>query len=892
MKYLIILLLLLSITPILNAQNIPTPAIMTMINAELTKRGLNESEVKSRLLKEGIDLENIPPAELPKYQTKVMAVLDEMEKEKKAAASDTTKVVPSAITINIPKTPMTTKEEAIAEAEQRVIQKAASLDNPDAIYGHGLFTDQSLDVFRTTDGSRAPDTYILGAGDEIRITIFGASQTDMQLPINIDGYIQPSGMPKIFLQGLTMLQAKSLLHDRLSASYTFNPDQFAITVASARTIMVNVFGETKLTGGFNLSALNSAFNALSAAGGPTNIGTVRAIQLIRGNARKTIDLYAFMNDPAIQFKFDLQQNDILYVPVAQQLVKIEGAVKRPMQYEMLPNETLADLIKYAGGIKMNAYPDFVQIERVGNGEVRLQEWNLTDVISGKQNVSLRNGDIVRIREIGKPIEQFTEISGSVFYPGRYDLAGSPSLDLLLKNAQPTPQAKMDLVFVERMRPDSTIEQLNLNWQEMSHGGQTFKLQPRDKINIPQLARYRDVDSITVSGYVRKPFTKNYRVGDHLTIKQAIEMAGGLQTSAFPVAYIFRKDVLNPQKMQYIRIELDKAANLQLQPGDQLNVYDNTTYVNVGEVRVSGAVKNPRAYTYDSSLTIRDLITTSGGFTVGAALNRIEIFRTVLSPKEAVKLEMITLEVDSAFHVLSPAGFDIHPYDQVVVRQTPAFSMGRMVEISGEVVYPGVYLLGTKSTPLSTVIKKAGGLLTSADAKGSRLFRTFNSRGLITMDVDAAMRNAGNLKLDPILFEGDVININRLENTVSIASLGTRLKQTNLDSSLTTRSLNIVYQGNHSAKWYVKNYAGGFIKEADKKSVTITLKNGQMKSTKSFLWLFKKYPQVETGATVSMQLKPPKVPKTGDEKMNWDSFWSRTLAATTAIVTLLVLSKQL
>lgn len=898
MKHILLILLLFTLAPTLSAQkNIPTPAVTNMIMGELSKRGLTESEVKVRLLQQGIDLENIPVAELPKYQARVKSILDQMEKEKKAAATDTTKVnaptispmnaAPANPNLNLQKAPITTKQEAVAEAAQRVAQKAEALAEPDKIYGHSLFRDQSLEVFRTTDGSRAPDTYILGAGDEIRVSIFGASQTDMQFPVNSEGFIQPTGMPKIYLQGLSLLQARNLLQDRFSSSYTFNSDQFALTVAAARTIMVNVFGETKLTGGFNLSALNSAFNALSAAGGPTNIGSVRTIQLIRGNNRKTIDLYAFMNDPSVQFKFDLQMNDILFVPVAQQIVTLAGAVKRPMKYEVLPKETLSDLVKYAGGINVNAYPDFVQIERYVNGELRLQEWNLADVLSGKTTVQLLNGDVIRIKTIGKPILQYSEISGSVYYPGSYDLANSPTLVDLLKNAQPTPQAKIELIFVERIRPDLTTEQINLNWEEMKKTGQNFKLQPKDKITIPEQSRFRDVATISVSGLVRNPFEKTLALGDRLTVKQALEIAGGLQTSAFPVAYIFRKDLLNPQKIQYIRIELDKSANLQLQPGDQLNVYDNTTYVNVGEVRVSGAVKTPRAYTFDNSLTIRDLLTNSGGFTLGAALNRIEVFRTVISPKEQVKLDLITLEVDSAFQVLSPTNFDIRPYDQVVVRQTPAFTMGRMVEISGEIVYPGVYLLETKTTPLSAVIKKAGGLLPSADAKGSRLFRTFNGRGQITMDVNTAIQNAGNVQLDPILFEGDVININRLENTISIESLGTRLKMEG------TNSLNVVFQGNKSAKWYINNYAGGFLKEADKGSVTTTLRNGQVRSTKRVLLIFKRYPHIEPGATIGMSLKPPKEPKTEDKnKVDWDKIFNRTLSATTALIALMVLAKQL
>jgi len=364
--------------------------------------------------------------------------------------------------------PVTTAKEAAAEASQRVIQTAAvKKEGVIAIYGHSLFTDKSLEVFRTTDGAQAPDTYVLGDGDEIRISIFGASQTDIQQQVALDGSIQPTGVAKIFLKGLSLAQAKEVIQNRLSSAYTFRSDQFAVTIVTARTIMVNVFGEANITGGFTISALNSALNALSAAGGPTDIGSVRSIQLIRGNTRRNIDIYAFMNDPATQFKFDLQNNDIIFVPVVKTLVTIEGAVKRPMTYEMLPNETLTNLIQYAGDVKMDVFPDFVQIERYINGEQRLFEYDLKEVRSGKTKVDLMNGDLVHIKAIGKPMDQYVDVEGSVYYPGRFDLSSNATLKALIANAKPTYQAKTDVLFIERIKPDSTFEVLSVQFPEHS-----------------------------------------------------------------------------------------------------------------------------------------------------------------------------------------------------------------------------------------------------------------------------------------------------------------------------------------------------------------------------------------------------------------------------------------
>ena len=780
-------------------------------------------------------------------QTEGAGMIKPPEFTKESKKSDTIKVPEIVL-------PKTTPQEAAAEAAQRVVQAEAAKTGGSIIYGHSMFADQSLEVFRTTDGTHAPDTYILGAGDELRITIFGASQNDIQVTISKEGYIEPAGSPKIFLQGLSLAQARNLITGRLSASYSFRPDQITVTIATARTMLVNIFGETKITGGFQISALNSVFNVLSAAGGPTDIGSVRNIQLIRGTDRKTIDLYAFMSNPTYAFQFDLQQNDIIFVPVVKKLVAIEGAVKRPMMYEMLDNESLTDLIHYAGGIKVDAYTDFVQIQRFENDIPRLFEWNLSEILSGKEKVDLQNGDIVRIKLMAKPIDQFVSISGKVYYPGTYDLVKNSTIRSILKNAQTTSQADLALVFVERIRPDATIEYLTVPWAKLRDSGKDFPLQNGDRIKISEQARYKYTGIIGVEGDVKEPFEKTFAMDDHLPVKDAIEMAGGLNPTANPVAYIFRRNLLNPVLMNYIRINLDSAGNIQLQPGDRLHVYNNTVFTNIGEVYVSGAVKDPQTLTYSPELTIRDLITTAGGLTVGAALNYIKVFRTILSPTEPSKQEMLTIEMDSTYQVVSPSSFILKPYDHIVVPLTPSFTLGRTIEIKGEVNYPGQYVLTNKQVSLSDVIAMAGGLLGSADKQGSRLFRSFNKVGEITIDVGKALNMKGNIKCDLVLMEGDVITIPRLENTVTIRNNGTALAEY---SGSSDGVMNLVYQGPKSAKWYVNHFAGGFLPKADRNSVTVIGRNGRMKGTsRTFLWM-RKYPKVSTGSLINVKMKPVK-----------------------------------
>jgi protein involved in polysaccharide export with SLBB domain len=486
------------------------------------------------------------------------------------------------------------------------------------------------------------------------------------------------------------------------------------------------------------------------------------------------------------------------------------------------------------------------------------------------------------------MENYVSISGDVYYGGNFDYSKNRSLQVLIDNAKPRYTARTEYVLIERTRPDETVEVLTVPFPGVN-GNPDFMLQARDAVKVLQLADFRDEATISVVGQVRSPFTRSFGLNDRMTIGQAIELADGLKPSVYPVAYITRTDITNPDKKEYIQINLEKDKDQLLQPGDELRIYDNTTYTNVGEVRISGAVKNPLGTTYDASLSVQDLITMAGGFEVGAALNRVEVFRLDLSDTKDVKYDLITLEVDENYNPLQP--FDLMPYDHVVVRQMPNFAMGRTVEINGRVRYPGVYVLEDSRTQLSEVIKMAGGLMEDASPY-TTLFRTYNNRGPIGVDLKGAIRNSRRDKQDPILMEGDVINVMRLENTVTIREIGTRMAQYVPEEYASTQKT-VTYQGAHDAAWYIKNYAGGFQKFADRNSVTVTLPNNQSESTKKFLF-FRTYPKVEPGSviTLSMDTKRKEKAEEPKEKIKWDQLAASSLSALTSIVSMILLIERL
>lgn len=869
--------------------------MMAMAQAELQKRGLNEMDVRTRLMEEGIDVDNIAPTEYANYQGRVIEILNKMQTEKAKADSTRTFVPSNNLIATTTVSPVTTEKEAAAEKkdtadvkkkDDKDKKKVVDIDSLE-IYGHSLFTGKSLDVFRTTDGAQAPETYVLGEGDEVHISIFGSSQTEIHQRIGADGSIQPAGAAKIFLKGMTMAQARQAIQSKLASHYSFREDQIAVRIITARTVSVSIYGEVETQGGFSVSALNNVFNALAAAGGPTKIGSVRNIQLSRGGKNSRLDLYAYMTKPDPKIQYDLQNGDVMFVPVAQSVVSIRGGVNRPMKYEMIQGEGLKDLIGYAGGLVYNAYMDYVQVERYENGERKILEFKLSDVMSGKQKVDMHNGDAVFIHTTDVKMENFVAIEGDVYYEGNYDALKNTSLQALIDRAKPRYTAKTDYVFVERMSADSTVSILTVPFPGVD-GNADFTLQARDKVRVMKKSAYRDVDTISVSGQVRTPFARVFGLNDRMTVGQAIEYAGGLKASVFPVAYIFRKDVENPSKKEYLRISLDTDLDQMLQPGDKLNIYDNSTYTNVGEVRVSGAVKNPVETTFDQSLSISDLITMAGGFDIGAATDRIEVFRTTNDNKGA-RFDLITLVVDENYNVTNKPDFQIQPFDHVVVRQIPEFSTGRTVEINGRVKYPGVYLLNDNKVQMWEVIQMAGGLLDDADPY-ARVFRTKDKQSnTIGINLSKAKTKKGSLDSDLILMDGDVINIVRQENIVVIREIGTRMGQY-VPEDFSSASKTIVYQGGHNAAWYIRHYAGGFQKVANKNSVTVTMPNYQTDGTKRGVFGIRRYPKVQPGGVITVSIDREKREKldTPKEKINWANTVSQSISMLTSAVSLVLL----
>ena len=661
------------------------------------------------------------------------------------------------------------------------------------------------------------------------------------------------------------------MSNRFSSFYVFNKDQFALTLNTSRTLNINIFGEVDRSGSYTTSALNTALNALAVAGGPTENGSVRKIQIMRGNVKKVLDVYAFMRNPILQFDFYLQNNDIIYVPPAEKIVTLQGAVNRPMRYELIDDEGIPELISFAGGLQANVYTEFVQIERFENNTVVLKDYSLDDILKKKIKVELKRGDIVRFKAINTPLTEVVSINGAVDYTGNYDLGSTKTVSALLKKARLKPEAKLDQVFLIRTNLDQSTSITSLDASAILSGKTAdMNLQKKDEVVVYEQSRFVDLFNISVLGEVRNPFERPFRYDQKITIKEALGLAGELKPSASVNAYVYRTNPFNPKKTEYLAVNLAEQSSFSLVPGDQLVVLNKDEYKQDFNVRIAGEVNNPISVRYDSSLKLKDLVQLAGGVTLGSNLNRVDIFRLKFRANQTPEKQLLSLTVDPDFNVLSGTQLELQPLDIVVVRRVPEFQLQEFVTINGEVKTPGVFAVTSKRYQFSNLIEQAEGFNQYADIENVSLIRYSDSSGLVVFNAADALRNKGDLAKDPILLDQDLITVPRLNNIVKIETYGTRyiLGQNQ-------KTLQVNYQGSHSAKWYIRNFAGGFDKRADRASVLVVRENGLIKKTSRFLF-FKNYPNVTYGDRIVTNMKPPK-PETTKKEVDWDKFMTRILA---------------
>ena len=289
------------------------------------------------------------------------------------------------------------------------------------VFGRNIFTNRNL-TFAPSENLPTPEDYKLGPGDEVIIDIWGNNQATIRQTISPDGTINIPDIGLVSLNGMTIKQADAYMKRKLGQIYSVDGEdaksEIKLTLGNIRTIQVNLMGEVAVPGTYYLSSLSNLYHALYRAGGVSELGSLRDIQLVRkGKKIATVDIYDFILNGKSPDNVTLEEGDIIVVPAYDRLVNISGNVKRPMSYELKDGETVADLIEYAGGFAGDAYSDNIRLVRRNGKEYQVYTVDAPDYAS----FQLEDGDELNV---GKMLDRYAnklEILGAVYRPGIYQL---------------------------------------------------------------------------------------------------------------------------------------------------------------------------------------------------------------------------------------------------------------------------------------------------------------------------------------------------------------------------------------------------------------------------------------------------------------------------------------
>jgi protein involved in polysaccharide export with SLBB domain len=506
-------------------------------------------------------------------------------------------------------------------------------------FGFSLFTNNDL-TFEPSTNMATPKNYQLGPDDGLVIDIWGASQANYEQTISSDGNIIIPSVGPIFLNGLTIEEATRKVKRELGKIYSglAQGNTFVkVSLGTIRSIKVNIVGEVTLPGTYNLSSLASVFNAMYAAGGPSTNGSLRSIKIIRGN--KTVadlDFYAFLLKGEQPNNMRLQDQDVIYVAPYINRVEIAGQVKRNKLFDVKPNETLKDLLYFAGGFTGKAYTQRIKIFRKTGKENRL----LDIAFDQQAMINLQNGDSVHVDSVLSRYENRVIIRGAVMRPGVYAVDSVSTLKQLIKKADGLREDVFKTrVSVFRLRSDFTREVIPIDLVQLMNSNLDFPLQREDSVSIPSISDLRERFTVTIEGEVARPgaypFAVNTRVEDLV-----IEAGGLLESASMAHLEIARRikddksvttNNLLAQTFQFaISKDLklsDSATQFVLQPFDQVFIRRSPAYMPQLLVSIEGEVTFPGRYSITSRTErISDLIKRAGNITSEAYIKGASLVR--------------------------------------------------------------------------------------------------------------------------------------------------------------------------------------------------------------------------------------------------------------------------
>ena len=656
-KYVLFFVMLLSVQMAV-AQGMSDQQVMQFIKAE-SKAGTSQAQIVTKLMQRGVKIDQIRRLR-NQYDKQISSqglskaadgavsvVADRMRsngdgstsQELNSAQVGTTGVVESSAADDI----------NLVESD---IQATSSTNEGTGkkVFGRDIFNNRAL-TFEPQMNIATPQNYTLGPGDQVVIDIYGASQKTESQTISPDGTVTIPGYGPIALSGLTVAGAQSKLRSTLGSRYASST--LRLTVGRTRSIMVNVMGEVKVPGTYTLSSFATVFHALYRAGGINDLGTLRNVKVYRGGKLITIvDIYEYILNGRLAGNVMLHDNDVIQVGPYDALVGITGNVKRPMFYEMRKNESVATLIKYAGGFSGDAHKKSVRLVRQAGERYSVFNVDEFDMASFK----LEDGDAITVDGMINRYENMVEVKGAVFRPGQFQLGGSVTTVRSLVEAAEgvTEDAFTSHVVLHRLKADRTLETVPVDLKGILDGTVAdIPLNNEDVLFIPTQEDLRQERTFTITGEVMTPGVYEYAA--NTTIEDLIVMAGGLTDRASLAKVDVSRRIRDPRATEKSSdiaktytfsikdgLVIDGDRSFLLEPYDVVHVRRSPAYSTARNITVTGEVNYEGSFTLENKkMRLSDAVKMAGGITDAAYLRGARLVRQ-MNDEERVR-QQATLE---------------------------------------------------------------------------------------------------------------------------------------------------------------------------------------------------------------------------------------------------------
>ncbi len=711
------------------------------------------------------------------------------------------------------------------------------------IFGYELFFNRELN-FNPSSNFPTPLNYVIGPGDLMLIDIYGATHQTYNLKINGDGKLFFPKIGPVDVGNLSISAAKSRITNALGRIYSGllgeNPTSFLdVRLGSIKTVSISIIGEVNNPGTYLVSSFSSPINALFFAGGPTEKGSFRNVNIYRDNKLlETVDIYNFLLNGNLGWQKLLRDNDIIIVPPVSKRIEIKGPVKREGIYEVRGNETVQDLISFAGGFKSYASKQRVRLNRIINQKAVLEEISQDKYAS----TQMFDGDLIFVESIIDKIVNRVTVNGAVYRPAEYSLEPQMRVkDLIIKAGGLKKDAFLNRAILYRLNNDNSNSVIELNLFDTIKGDSlsNIYLHSDDVLNITSENDLKEIKYVEISGEVNVPSV--YDFSENMTVEDLIIKSGGFKESAsISKVEVSRRNFENVYGVVSENFEFDISRDLKvsnnlntfkLRPFDHVRVRKSSNFIPDQVIKMDGELVYPGEFSIKTkSDKISDLVLRAGGITrfgfpEGAALYRFRGKKNIQVESDSIKLNKLKLLLSN----YNKTKFSINKLDSSYSQ-----SIKEMIDkLSNSTNVSKVNIDSSTNVSLENRSNRfTGEYIINND------YRLDPNYDKIGINLIKALKNPGSLS-DLIVKDGDILFVPSKLETVSIKGA--------VFQNLSTR-----YIPGKTLRYYISS-SGGVLFNADRSKIYVSYANGDIKQTKNLLFM-RFFPKIKAGAEIYIPLK--------------------------------------